>query len=100
MRYISLLTIISIIIFTTTNCKKPDNTSNLNDLNNTLGFGVLSKINGIWNGSLTSTTALGSYPEWIVDFRPLSENQISAKNELDSLNDIHLSFFIAKYKVE
>ncbi len=100
MRYISLLTIISIIIFTTTNCKKPDNTSNLNDLNNTLGFGVLSKINGIWNGSLTSTTALGSYPEWIVDFRPLSENQISAKNELDSLNDIHLSFFIAKYKDE
>jgi hypothetical protein len=100
MRYISLLIILFIIICTASNCKKPDDTNTLNDINNTLGFGVLSKINGIWNGSLTSTTALGSYPEWIVDFRPISENQISAKNELDSLNDIHLSFFIAKYKDE
>ncbi len=66
-------------------------------LDNTLGFGLLSKIKGIWDGPVTSTTGLGSYPEWIVDFRPISENQISSKNELDSLNDIHMSFFIAKY---
>ena len=100
MRYISLLIILFIIICTASNCKKPDDTNTLNDINNTLGFGVLSKINGIWNGALTSTTALGSYPEWIVDFRPISENQISAKNELDSLNDIHLSFFIAYFAVK
>ena len=67
------------------------------DLNNTLGFGVLKKVRGIWNGPVTSTTPLGGYPEWIVDFRPISENQISAKNELDTLNDIHMSFFIALY---
>ena len=70
------------------------------DINNTLGFGVLSKLIGIWDGPVNSTTALGSYPKWIVDFRPISENQISAKNELDTLNDIHLSFFIAKYNNE
>ncbi len=64
------------------------------------GFGVLSKVKGIWNGPVSSTTGLGSYPQWIVDFRPISENQISAKNELDSLNDIFMSFFIVKYNNE
>lgn len=61
------------------------------------GYGVLSNVKGIWNGPVSSTTPLGGYPEWIVDFRPISENQISAKNELDTLNDIHMSFFIAKH---
>jgi hypothetical protein len=69
-----------------------------NDINNTQGYAILEQLKGIWNGPVTSTTALGSYPEWIVDFRPISASQISAKNELDTLNDIHLSFFIAKYK--
>ncbi len=61
------------------------------------GFNILKKLRGIWNGPVTSTTPLGGYPEWIVDFRPHAENQISAKNELDTLNDIFMSFFIAKY---
>jgi hypothetical protein len=89
-------------------CKKKDDTPDapssnnnpLSDINNTLGFGLLNKVKGIWNGPVTSTTPLGGYPEWIVDFRPISENQISAKNELDTLNDIHMSFFIAKYNNE
>jgi hypothetical protein len=66
-------------------------------VNTVLGYNLLHKIKGIWNGPVTSTTPLGGYPEWIVDFRPTSENQISAKNELDTLNDIHMSFFIALY---
>lgn len=74
----------------TTTGVNPGNTS-------VLGYGVLNRVKGIWNGPVTSTTPLGGYPEWIVDFRPVSENQISAKNELDTLNDIHMSFFIAKY---
>lgn len=64
------------------------------DINNTYGYGILDKVKGIWNGPVTSSTALGSYPEWIVDFRPVSASQISAKNELDSVNSIHMSFFI------
>lgn len=67
------------------------------DISTTFGYGVMNKLKGIWNGPVTSTTPLGGYPEWIVDFRPISSNQISAKNELDTLNDIHMSFFIAKY---
>lgn len=74
--------------------------TNYSQIENTLGYGLLNKIKGIWNGPVTSTTPLGGYPEWIVDFRPISENQISAKNELDTLNDIHMSFFIAKYNNE
>lgn len=69
----------------------------LTNVENTYGFGLFDRINGIWSGPVTSTTPLGGYPEWIVDFRPISENQVSAKNELDSLNDIFMSFFVAKY---
>lgn len=75
----------------------PINPPQYSTLDSTLGFGLLSKIKGIWNGPVTSSTPLGGYPEWIVDFRPISENQVSAKNELDTVNDIHLSYFIAKY---
>jgi len=64
---------------------------------NVLGYNLLNKVKGIWNGPVTSTTPLGGYPEWIVDFRPVSENQISSKNELDTLNSINMSFFIALY---
>lgn len=75
----------------------PNTPVDLPSVENTLGFGVLSKVNGIWDGPVSSTTGLGSYPQWIVDFRPISENQVSAKNELDSLNDIFMSFFIVKH---
>ncbi len=82
-------------------CKNDDTPSNsLTDINNTLGYGLLSKVAGIWSGPVVSATSAGNFPQWIVDFRPISENQISAKNELDKRNDIHMSFFIAKYNNE
>lgn len=68
-----------------------------NSPDETVGFGLLGRIQGIWNGPVISGTVLGGYPEWIVDFRAVSASQVSAKNELDSLNDIHMSFFIALY---
>ena len=61
---------------------------------NVLGYNLLSRICGIWNGAVTSSTPLGNFPVWIVDFRPISASQVSAKNELDSLNSIFMSFFI------
>lgn len=69
----------------------------ISDTSSVIGFSILDKLPGIWNGPVTSSTPLGSYPEWIVDFRPISSSQISAKNELDSLNDIFMSFFVAKH---
>lgn len=79
---------------------QPPPQQNPADVNQTFGFEVLSKLSGIWNGPVTSSTPLGNYSQWIVDFRPISENQISAKNELDTLNDINMSFFIALYNNE
>ncbi|MEQ1732694.1 MAG: hypothetical protein ABL940_03420 [Bacteroidia bacterium] len=70
------------------------------DLSTTYGYNLLDKIKGIWAGPVTSTTPLGGFAEWIVDFRPNAENQISAKNELDTLNDIFMSFFIVKHNNE
>ncbi|MCW3128322.1 MAG: hypothetical protein JWO03_3980 [Bacteroidetes bacterium] len=81
-------------------CKEPKTNNNITpppgitDTNTVKGYSLLSKISGIWDGPVTSTTGLGSYPEWIVDFRPISGGQVSAKNELDTLNDIFMSFFI------
>lgn len=103
---IHFIAIILLVLFTACKKKKADEESPVNtstttaDINATIGFNVLHQLKGIWNGPVSSTTALGSYPEWIVDFRPIGPSQISAKNELDSLNDIHLSFFIALYNNE
>lgn len=100
-----ILALFLTLLIIATGCKEtnppvnpPDN--NLDSIQHTFGYGILDKLKGIWNGPVTSSTGLGSYPEWIVDFRPISASQISAKNELDTLNDIHLSFFISKYKNE
>lgn len=104
MRFFSKHSIAFLLLFALISCKDdqiedpieepPINTSTV------IGFGIMSKLPGIWNGPVYSSTPLGSYPEWIVDFRPISGSQISAKNELDSLNDIFMSFFVVKYDNE
>ena len=93
-------TLIVLLIITFSSCEKSNNSLNENNntIENTYGFGLLNKIKGIWSGPVNSTTQIGSFPEWIVDFRPISENQISAKNELDNQNDIFMSFFLVKHK--
>lgn len=67
---------------------------------NIIGYEILSKLPGIWNGPVNTSTPLGSFPEWIVDFKPISPGQISAKNELNSLLDIFMSFLIVKHHFE
>lgn len=95
LKYPFLLLISFILMFSS--CKKDNDNGNPSDSTGVVGYSILNKLPGIWNGPVTSSTALGGYAEWIVDFRPISENQVSAKNELDEQNDIHMSFFIAKY---
>jgi hypothetical protein len=94
------------IMITTPGCKCKKEKENapevtdpgtINSSTNVMGYGILSRLPGIWNGPVTSSTMLGSYPEWIVDFRPVSGAQVSAKNELDSLNNILMGFFIVKH---
>ena len=82
------------------NTNNTSGTSSYSDINNTYGFGIFNKLKGIWDGPVSSTTSLGNFSEWIVDFRPISENQISEKSELDTANNIYMSYFIAKYNNE
>lgn len=92
-----VLTILLFSLFFGCSSETPITNEPPNILENTYGYGILKKVKGIWNGPVTSTTAIGSFPEWVVDFRPISENQICAKNELDKQNDIFMSFFIVKH---
>jgi len=108
-----LLSFVTISIFILASCKddKPEDliidngaldcsTMTIDASTNVKGYNILSKVPGIWNGPVYSPTPLGSFPEWIVDFRPISSSQVSAKNELDSINDIFMSFFIVKHDCE
>ena len=61
------------------------------------GYELLSQLPGLWEGPVVSTTSVGNFPTWKVDFRPISSAQISARNELDSANNIHMSFFPVRY---
>lgn len=102
-----LASILFIGALTTSSCKHdkddetpPPTSTDIGPINSgstVTGYGILSHLPGIWNGPVTSTTGLGSYPEWIVDFRPVSGAQVSAKNELDSVNNILMGFFIVKH---
>lgn len=101
---ITLAIIVCVISLLLGGCKKPaqqqqqqvitNTPPTLTDTTQIKGYNLLSKICGIWDGGVTSTTRLGSYPEWIVDFRPISAAQVGAKNELDTANNIFMSFFI------
>ncbi|HUV07734.1 MAG TPA: hypothetical protein VMX75_08375 [Spirochaetia bacterium] len=65
--------------------------------NNILGFGLLSRLPGLWNGPVSSTTPAGSFAVWYVDFRPVSPGQISQYSTLDSRTLNYISFFIVKH---
>lgn len=73
------------------------NFTEIDEQTSILGYDMLEKLPGIWNGPVTSSTPLGGFPEWIVDFRPISAAHVAAKNELDKENDIFMSFFIVKH---
>lgn len=110
--FLSTVLILSIILISSCSKKEEEenqcpaptaagcNLPTISASSNVEGSGILEKLPGIWNGPVYSPTPLGSFNEWIVDFRPISASQVSAKNELDSINDIFMSFFIAKYDCE
>ena len=99
------ITVLAIVLFSTlSGCHKTNSSNNQNTTppaitssTPVMGYNLLGKICGIWSGGVTSTTALGSYPDWVVDMRPISAGQVSAKNELDTANSIFMSFFITYY---
>ncbi|HEY0261586.1 MAG TPA: hypothetical protein VGB95_01065, partial [Chitinophagales bacterium] len=96
------LTVTSLLFIATLTQCKPDKSGNGNtatpptitESTPIKGYNLLSKICGIWNGPVTSSTPLGGYPQAPFDFRPISAAQVSMKNELDTANSLFMSFFI------
>lgn len=81
---------------------KPDdealNTTNQKFENkDVLGYGILKRLPGLWNGPVFSATPAGNFDKWYVDFRPISAGQISQYSMLDSQTVNIISFFIVKY---
>ena len=66
--------------------------------NDVLGIGILSRLPGLWNGPVSSTTPAGSFPAWYVDFRPVAPGQISQYSTLDADTLNYTSFFIVKHE--
>ncbi len=98
MRYVILMLL---VVFAACDKNKPNKIDGgldpIADSTQVKGYDILNDFAGIWNGAVSSTTPLGGYPEWIVDFRPVSVAQLSGKAELDTVNDIFMGFFIAEY---
>jgi hypothetical protein len=64
------------------------------------GFSFLEEIVGQWEGPVMSTTPAGSFDIWYVDFRPVSESQVSQYSNMDAHTINYTSFFIVKYSDE
>ena len=84
---------IACTIFLSINCKRDKEIKN-----EVFGYEFLKKIPGLWHGPVTSTTPAGSFPNWYVDFRPVSEAQISQFSLLDTNTINNISFFIVKHQ--
>lgn len=105
MKTLFLFIFVSVFMFS---CKRdnqedletPVEDTGINSSTEVKGYGLLSKVNAIWSGDVNSTTALGNFQDWAMDIRPMSAAQCGGKSELDSINDIFMSFFIVKYNSE
>lgn len=65
-----------------------------------LGYGLMNRIVGLWNGPVETDTPAGNFPTWYVDFRPVSPGQVSQYSLLDHKTINNLSFFIVKHDGE
>jgi hypothetical protein len=62
-----------------------------------MGFGFLRRIPGLWHGPVTTTTPAGSFPDWYVDFRPISPSQVGQYSTLDQDTVNFISFFVVRH---
>ena len=63
---------------------------------NVMGYGILTRLPGLWNGAVSTATPAGNFPEWYVDFRPVAPGQVSQYSTLDADTLNYISFFIVK----
>jgi hypothetical protein len=67
------------------------------DQSDVMGFGILKRLPGLWNGPVVSSTPAGSFAKWYVDFRPVSPGQVSQYSTLDENTLNYLFFFIVNH---
>lgn len=63
-----------------------------------LGFGFLKRIIGQWSGPLRSTSSVGSFKMWYVDYRPIAPNIVAQFSTLKEDAYTSIAFFIVKHK--
>jgi len=63
-----------------------------------LGFGFLRRIPGLWHGPVTTTTPACNFPDWYVDYKPVSSSQVGQYSTLDQDTVNFLTFFIVKHE--
>jgi len=68
-----------------------------NNEEDVIGMSILSRLPGLWNGPVYSSTPAGSFPMWYVDLRPVSPGQISFYSSLDAETINYLTFFIVRH---
>lgn len=88
-----ILCVVSMQNVITAQNNKPNNQTSTD----VLGFGILKRLPGLWNGPVYSATSAGSFDRWYVDFRPVSAGQISQYSMLDSQTVNITSFFVVKF---
>jgi hypothetical protein len=70
----------------------------INDESLIPGFGFFEKIIGQWEGPVITNTPAGNFDVWYVDFRPVSESQVSQYSIMDEHTLNYTSFFIVKHE--
>lgn len=72
---------IILLIGTFSSCKKKNTDDGvvppIDSTTQVLGYGILNKLPGIWSGGVSSTTSLGGFSNWTLDFRRNSASQVS-----------------------
>lgn len=69
-----------------------------NDGADVMGFGILRRLPGLWNGPVETTTPAGSFSAWYVDFRPISSAHVGQYSRLDQDTINYLDFFVVKHE--
>lgn len=63
-----------------------------------LGFGILERLAGQWSGPVVTSTPMGNFDVWYVDFRPVSPGMIAQYTRIDKGTINFLTFLIVKHE--
>jgi hypothetical protein len=85
----------SLLIFTTILAVNAQN-DDISSEQQIEGFGFFDRIIGQWEGPVISNTPAGSFDVWHVDFRPVSQSQVSQYSNLDANTINYTSFFVVR----